>query len=120
VYAPANAANPATSAPISAVANTSKNGLSVFKINTETLCASMLWLFLLIQKLKIPHNRNKEVNPVMKAGKGACRNKAVTVKATIAILHHGKYKQVVKLNNAIKNIEVINFIVSTGYFYHAI
>jgi hypothetical protein len=75
---------------------------------------------LLIQKLKIPHNRNKEVNPVIKAGKGACLNKADTAKATIAILHHGKYKHVVKLNSAINNIEVINFIFGTGYFFAGI
>lgn len=104
------AASPATNPPIRAVANINKYGLSKFNINKETLCARMCSLLLLIQKLNIPHNRNSARNPVRKLIPVPCGIKAATRKATTAILHHGKYKQVAKLSNAVKINATTNFI----------
>jgi hypothetical protein len=59
-----SAAKPATNAPIRAVASINKKGLSVLKNNKDMRCAKMLLLLELIQKLSIPHSKNKAINPV--------------------------------------------------------
>jgi len=63
----------------------------------------------LIQKLKIPHNTNKAINPEKKETTGVCGIRAATKNAIIAILHHGKYKHAQKLRRIVIIIEIINF-----------
>lgn len=63
---PAIAANPATTPPIKAVTSTNKYGLSTFIIIIDTLSASICSFGLLIEKLKIPHNKNNARKPVRK------------------------------------------------------
>jgi hypothetical protein len=70
----------------------------------------MLSLLVLIQKLSIPHNKNKAINPVKKDTIGVWGISRVIKNATIAILHHGKNKQALKLKRIIKRIDVVNFI----------
>ncbi len=60
--------------------------------------------------LKPSHNKNNAINPVRKLIPVGCGINAITIKETIAILHHGKYRQAAKLNNPIKIMEIINFI----------
>jgi hypothetical protein len=88
-----------------------KNGLSVLKIKSETRCASMSLLLVLIQKHRIPHNRNNAINPVTNEATGVCGIRAATKNATMAMLHHGKYKQEQKLRSMVRIIEIINFII---------
>jgi hypothetical protein len=45
---------------------------------------------LLIPKLKAPHNTNSEKKPDIKLISALCGIMAATIKATIAMLHHGK------------------------------
>ena len=70
----------------------------------------MLSLLELIQKLSIPHNKNKAINPVKNDAIGVCGISSVIKNATTAILHHGKNKQALKLKRIIKRIDVVNFI----------
>jgi hypothetical protein len=70
----------------------------------------MSLLLVLIQKLKIPHNKNNAINPVTKEAKGVCGIRAATKNATMAILHHGKYKDAEKLRSIVSIIEIVNFI----------
>ena len=67
---------------------------------------------MLIQKHKIPHNKNKAINPVTKEATGVWGIRAATKKATIAILHQGKYKHAQKLKSMVRIIEIVNFIKS--------
>ena len=67
-------------------------------------------LFVLIQKLKIPHNKNRAINPATKETNGVWGIRAATKNAAIAMLHHGKYKHTQKLKSIIRIIEIINFI----------
>lgn len=105
-----NAAKPATMAPISAVIIINKKGLSVLKINKETRWANICPFFMLIHKLKIPHNKKSEINPETKEGKGRCGKKSETMKATTAMLHQGKNKQAQKLKSIMRRTVRINFI----------
>jgi hypothetical protein len=105
-----NAANPATNAPIRAVANINKKALSVLKINMDTRLAKIFSLLLLIQRLNPPHNKNSATNPDRNETHGFCGISAATTNATIAILHQGKYKQAQKLNSRMIIVESVNFI----------
>lgn len=51
------------------------------------------------------------MNPQRKEDPGFCGIITETMKATIAMLHHGKYKQVRKLKTKIRSMDAINFIV---------
>ena len=93
-----------------AVNRSSSIGLFILMTNTEILCDSKCPLLLLRYQLNILHNKNKAIKPDKKDIKGFWGIKAVTINATIAIAHHGKYKHAARLNNAISNIEIINFI----------
>ena len=70
----------------------------------------MSLLLVLIQKHKIPHNKNNAINPVTKEANGVCGIRAATKNATMAMLHHGKYKHAQKLRSMVRIIEIINFI----------
>jgi hypothetical protein len=67
-------------------------------------------LLLLIQKLNPPHNKNNARKPVKKLLPAPCGINAATINATIAILHHGKYRHAAKLNSIIRIMETMNFI----------
>ena len=71
----------------------------------------MSLLLVLIQKHKIPHNKNNAINPVTKESNGVCGIRAATKNATMAMLHHGKYKLALKLRSIVRIIEIINFII---------
>jgi len=105
-----NEAKPATRAPMNAVININKKGLSVLKIKTETRCAKICPFSILIHKLKKPHNNNSAINPQRKEAKGGWGKRRETTKATIAILHQGKYKQTQKLKSMMRITLIINFI----------
>jgi hypothetical protein len=107
---PANAAKPATNAPIKAVISINAKGLSIFKINTDTLCANICSLLLLIYTVKANHKRYNARNPVRKDGNGFCGIRTAITNATIAMLHQGQYKQIAKLSKAVNSIETRNFI----------
>ena len=51
------------------------------------------------------------MKPEKKEAPGLCEINTETMKATIAILHHGKYKQAKKLKSKIRSKDAINFIV---------
>jgi hypothetical protein len=59
---------------------------------------------------KINHNKKTPANPAKKALNGLCRIKMETIKAHTAMLHQGRYRPAVKLNNAVSKIETMNFI----------
>lgn len=107
------AAKPETTPPINAVASINKYGLSIFNMINDTLCARICSLWLLIQKLSTPHNKNNARKPVRKLMPALWGINAATIKATIAMLHHGKYRQAAKLNSAIRIIDDMNFICLT-------
>lgn len=107
---PVNAAKPATSAPMTAVASMSRYGLSIFSISMETLCDSICSLALLIQKLNAPHKKKRARKPAKNALPGFWGMTAATKKAARAILHQGRNKQAAKLNMAVSNKETMNFI----------
>ncbi len=58
------------------------------------------------------HNKNNAINPVRKLIPADCGINDETIKATIAMLHHGRNMQAAKLNKAIRIIDTINFILS--------
>lgn len=84
------AAKPATTPPINAVTSINKYGLSIFKMTSDTLCARIWLLLLLIQKLNTPHSKNNAMNAERKLIPVLCGINAATIKETMAILHHGK------------------------------
>jgi hypothetical protein len=51
------------------------------------------------------------MKPEKKEAPGLCEINTETMKATIAMLHHGKYKQAKKLKSKIRSKDAINFIV---------
>ena len=51
------------------------------------------------------------MNPQKKEARGFCGIRTETMKATIAMLHHGKYKQAKKLKSKIRSMDAINFII---------
>jgi hypothetical protein len=55
---------------------------------------------------------NTAQNPVTKLMNALCGIIAVTIKAAIAMLHQGKYKQAIKLKRIIKISDTANFIKS--------
>ena len=69
----------------------------------------MLSLAELIQKLKPPHNKKRAANPERNEAKGLCGISAETIKATNAILHHGKYKHAQKLKSMMRMVVMLNF-----------
>ena len=105
-----SAAKPAINAPIKAVIKNRRKEFEDFNISIETRCASILSLLLLIQNDIIPHNKNKAVKPAKKETRGVCGIKAATKNATIAMLHHGKYRHAQKLSSTINMIVIKNFI----------
>ena len=58
---------------------------------------------------KLPQAKNKAAKPAKKEAKGFNGMATATKKATIAIAHHGRYKQVAMLNNAVRNKADKNF-----------
>jgi len=96
---------------MSAVTNINKNGLSVLKISRDTLCAKICPLLILIHKLKKPHNKKSPTKPEINEERFPSGMRMEIIKATIAILHHGKYIQARKLNRIIRIVDVVNFIV---------
>jgi hypothetical protein len=107
---PVKAAKPATRPPISAVIIINKYGLSVLKINKEMRCARIFPLLMLIHKLKNPHNKNSAIKPEINEGRCPYGMSMGIIKATIAIVHHGKYRDVRKLNSIIRIVFSRNFI----------
>ena len=107
---PVKAAKPATIAPIRAVTKINKNGLSVLKINNDTRCAKIFPLLVLIHKLIIPHNKNKAIKPEINDARCVCGMSMGMMKATMAMLHHGKYKHTRKLKRMMRIVQVRNFI----------
>ena len=105
-----SAPKPATRAPTNAEAMISKNGLSVLKINKETRWARIWLLLVLIQKHKIPHNKNKAMKPVKKDANGVWGINVAIKNAMMAMLHQGKYKHAQKLKRPVRIMEIINFI----------
>lgn len=65
----------------------------------------------------MPHNKKSAVNPQRKETPGLCGINAETMKAMIAMLHHGKYKQAKKLKSKIRSMDAINFIVEEIIFF---
>lgn len=106
-----SAAKPATNAPIKAVAVISKAGLSIFKINKDTLCASIWLLLLLKNQANDPHNKNNAIKPARKDLPGFCGINADTKNAATTIDHQGRYKQAATLSKAISNMETKNLII---------
>ena len=51
------------------------------------------------------------MKPQRNEAPGFCGISTETMKATIAMLHHGKYKQAKKLKSKIRSNDAINFIV---------
>jgi hypothetical protein len=93
-------------------------GLSIFNSNKDTLCASKSLLLLLIYHARLPHNKNKAVNPARKDCKGFCGIATATINAAAAMLHQGRYKQAATLSNAMRTMEIKNFmIVLLDYLY---
>jgi hypothetical protein len=113
---PANAAKPATIAPIRAVTNINKNGLSVLKINSETRCANIWPFFTLIHRLKKPQSKKSPTKPEINEVRFPCGTKEEIIKATIAILHQGKNKQARKLKSMMRIVDVANFIGMVYWF----
>ena len=70
----------------------------------------MSLLLVLIQKHKIPHNKNNAINPVTNEANAGCGIRAATKNAAMAMLHQGKYKHAQKLRSMVRIIEIINFI----------
>jgi hypothetical protein len=99
-----------TNAPMKAVATINIAGLSILSNRRDILWARILSLLVLIHHASPPHNRNKAVNPARKATPALRGTIAVTIKAVIAILHHGIYKQAVKLSSIIRSTDMMNFI----------
>lgn len=56
------------------------------------------------------------MNPQRKAAPGFCEINTETMKATIAMLHQGKYKQAKKLKSKIRSKDAINFIIEGIFF----
>jgi hypothetical protein len=69
----------------------------------------------LIQKLKPPHNKKRATKPERNDAKGRWGISAETIKATTAILHHGKYKHAPKLRSRIRMVVMVNFIVLVNW-----
>jgi hypothetical protein len=65
---------------------------------------------MLIHRLKNPHNKNRPAKPEMKEARGLCGMRMEIIKATIAMLHHGKYKQARKLKSMMMIVARRNFI----------
>ena len=96
---------------MSAVAKININGLSVLNINKETLCANICPLFVLIHQLKIPHKRSSAIKPDKNETNGFCGMSAEIINATIAMLHHGKYKPDRKLKSKMRIVVSNRFII---------
>jgi hypothetical protein len=56
-----------------------------------------------------PHKTNRATNPAKKADNGFWPSNRATINAAMAIDHHGRYKQAIKLNAAISKVDIINF-----------
>jgi len=66
---------------------------------------------MLIHKLKNPHNKKRAINPLKNELKGFCGISAEMMKATMAILHQGKYKHDRKLKSMMRIVVMTGFIV---------
>jgi hypothetical protein len=64
----------------------------------------------LIHKLIIPHNKNKATKPEINDARCVCGMSMGMMKATMAMLHHGKYKHTRKLKRMMRIVQVRNFI----------
>lgn len=91
--------------------NINKKGLSILKINKETRCAKICPFCMLIHKLKNPHNKKRAMNPLKNELNGLCGIRAEMIKATMAMLHQGKYKQARKLKSMMRMVVITGFIV---------
>jgi hypothetical protein len=67
-------------------------------------------LLILIHKHKRPHNKNRATNPEINAAKWPFGMSMGIIKATIAIVHQGKYREVIKLNSIMRIVFIRNFI----------
>lgn len=65
---------------------------------------------MLIHKLKNPHNKKRAMNPLKNEVNGPCGMRAEMIKATIAMLHQGKYKQARKLKSMMRIVVITDFI----------
>ena len=65
---------------------------------------------MLIHKLRNPHNKKRAMNPLKNELKGLCGIRAEMIKATIAMLHQGKYKQARKLKSMMRIVVITDFI----------
>ena len=110
IYDPVSAAIPAIIAPMKAEEMINKNGLSILKRSSETRCANIWSLLVLIQKHIIPQSRNKAMKPVKNDTNGVCGINAATTQATIAMLHQGRKRHAQKLKRIVSTIEMMNFI----------
>lgn len=106
---PVKAAKPATRAPMRPVTNINKYGLFALKINKETRCAKIFPLLILIHELNIPHNKKSATKPEINEARWPCGIRTGIIKATIAMLHQGKYKQTRKLKRIMSTVLVRNF-----------
>jgi hypothetical protein len=79
------------------------------KINKDTRWAKIFPLLVLIHKLIIPHNKNKATKPEINEARCVCGMRMGIMKATMAMLHHGKYKQTRKLKRIMRTVVVRNF-----------
>lgn len=109
------AAKPPTNAPIKAVIIINRKG-ELKENRSAIFCDKILLFSTFIHKAKIVHNINMERKPDKKLRVMDCCTRIATRKAIIAMLHHGKYKQLIKLRSAVNNIDKTIFILSDNYF----
>lgn len=108
------AAKPLTKAPIKAVTIINRKG-ELKENRFAIFCDKILLFFTSIHKARMLHKIKMERKPDKKLRAMDCCTRIATRKATIAILHHGKYKQLIKLRSAVNNIDKTIFILSDLY-----
>jgi len=107
---PANAAEPATIAPINPVIIINKKEDPPNGNSCATLCDKMLSFCISIQSDSTNHNTNIPAKPAKKLRRLDCGISNATIKAIMAILHHGNSNPDIKDNTAISKAANKNFI----------
>lgn len=111
---PLIAAKPLTKAPIKAVTSINRKG-EPNENSFAIFCDKMLLFLTSIHRVKMLHNINMERKADKKLRAMDCCTRIATRNATMAMLHHGKYKLLIKLRSAVNNIDKTIFILSDSY-----
>ena len=106
--APLIAANPPTNAPINAVIKINSKDEPPNGKSCAILCDSIFSFFVSIHSATINHRTKIPKNPDRKLLPIDCPTKSATIKAIIAMLHHGNCNPAMKLNNAVRIIAKTN------------